>query len=361
MSADPAGALTAARATLAEVAERAGVSISTVSKVLNGRSGVSDDTRARVEALLADQQYNPRNPGPNHAPLIEVLCFEIDSSWASEALAAIEGVARRRGVGVVVSGTSDRQKPDAGWMEGVLNRRPVGVLLVASNLLAEQMQQLRSRNIPFVVLGPAGDVPSDVPTIGSADWTGAYAAARHLVDLGHREVAVISGPGDMMAATARLSGYRAALEGAGLSLRPEHLRRGEFHHEDGIVQGRALLSLPEPPTAVLASSDVQALGVYEAARALGFAVPSQLSVIGFDDIKVARWAGPALTTVRVPIADMAARAVELVLEVRAGGVPPLTRIDLATTLVVRDSTAPPPERTKLSNSQQKLDGPKRRK
>ena len=269
MSADRAGGLTPTRATLAEVAERAGVSVSTVSKVLNGRNGVSEDTRARVEALLADQQYNPRNPGPNHAPLIEVLCFEIDSSWASEALAAIEGVARRRGVGVVVSGTSDRQKPDAGWMEGVLNRRPVGVLLVASNLLAEQMQQLRSRNIPFVVLGPAGDVPADVPTIGSADWTGAYAAARHLVDLGHREVAVISGPGDMMAATARLSGYRAALEGAGLSLRPEHLRRGEFHHEDGIVQGRALLSLPEPPTAVLASSDVQALGVYEAARALG--------------------------------------------------------------------------------------------
>ena len=127
MSADPAGGATATRATLAEVAERAGVSVSTVSKVLNGRTGVSDDTRSRVETLLADHQYNPRNPGPNHAPLIEVLCYEIDSSWASEALAAIERVARRRGVGVVVSGTNDRQKPDLGWIEGVLNRRPMGV------------------------------------------------------------------------------------------------------------------------------------------------------------------------------------------------------------------------------------------
>ncbi|GAA3573568.1 LacI family DNA-binding transcriptional regulator [Microlunatus spumicola] len=341
MSADPAGGVTATRATLAEVAERAGVSISTVSKVLNGRSGVSGDTRARIEALLADHQYNPRNPGPNHAPLIEVLCFEIDSSWAAEALAAIERVARRRGVGVVVSGTSDRQKPDLGWIEGVLNRRPVGVVLVASNLLPEQMQQLRSRNVPFVMLGPAGDVPPDVPTIGSADWSGAYAAARHLIELGHREIAVITGPEDMMAATARLSGFRAALEGAGLTLRPEHLRRGEFHHDDGIVQGRALLSLPQPPTAVLTSSDVHALGVYEAARALGFAIPSQLSVVGFDDLKVARWAGPALTTVRVPIAEMAARAVELALEVRADTAPAPMRIDLATTLVVRDSTAPP--------------------
>lgn len=344
MPADPAGGATATRATLAEVADRAGVSISTVSKVLNGRNGVSEDTRARVEALLSDHQYNPRNPGPNHAPLIEVLCFEIDSSWATEALAAIERVARRRGVGVVVSGTNDRQKPDLGWMEGVLNRRPVGVLLVASNLVPSQMQQLRSRNIPFVMLGPAGDVPPDVPTIGSADWSGAYAAARHLIDLGHTEIAIITGPEDMMAATARLSGFRAALEAAGLTQRPELVRRGEFHHGDGIVQGRALLSLPDPPTAVFASSDVQALGVYEAARALGFAIPSQLSVVGFDDIKVARWAGPALTTVRVPIADMAAQAVELALESREGRPPSVLRVDLATTLVVRDSTAPVPQR-----------------
>lgn len=358
MSTDPHGGVTATRATLAAVADEAGVSISTVSKVLNGRAGVSGDTRARVEALLSDHQYNPRNPGPNRAPLIEVLCFEIDSSWASEALAAIERVARRRGVGVVVSGTNDREKPDRAWMEGVLNRRPVGVVLVASNLVAAQMRQLRSRNIPFVMLGPAGDVPPDVPTIGSADWNGAYAAARHLIELGHREIAIITGPSDMMAATARLSGFRAALDGAGLTLRPEHLRRGEFHHDDGIVQGRALLSLPEPPTAVFASSDVHALGVYEAARALGVAIPSQLSVIGFDDIKVARWAGPALTTVRVPIADMAARAVELVLDVREGQTPPALRIDLATSLVVRDSTAAVGE--KVSRARLKLDGPVRR-
>ena len=123
----------ATRATLAEVAALADVSISTVSKVLNGRSGVSEETRARVEALLHDHQYNRRSQGLNQAPLIEVLCFEIDSSWAAEALAAIERVARRHGVGVVVSGTNDRQKPDPGWLAGVLNRRPVGVALVASD------------------------------------------------------------------------------------------------------------------------------------------------------------------------------------------------------------------------------------
>ena len=156
MSAEMTSGEPTTRATLAEVAALADVSISTVSKVLNGRSGVSEDTRARVELLLQDHQYNRRSPGPNHAPLIEVLCFEIASSWAAEAIAAIDRLARERGVGMVVSGTNDRQKPDLDWIEGVLNRRPVGVVLVVCNLPDVQKRQLRSRNIPFVMLDPAG-------------------------------------------------------------------------------------------------------------------------------------------------------------------------------------------------------------
>src|SRR5215217_1001930 len=149
MSAEITSGEPTTRATLAEVAALADVSISTVSKVLNGRSGVSEDTRARIEALLQDHQYNRRSPGPNHAPLIEVLCFEIASSWAAEAIAGIERLAREHGVGVVVSGTNDRQKPDLDWIEGVLNRRPVGVILVACNLLDAQQRQLRSRTFPL--------------------------------------------------------------------------------------------------------------------------------------------------------------------------------------------------------------------
>src|SRR5918997_523024 len=334
----------ASRATLAELAALADVSISTVSKVLNGRAGVSEETRARVEALLSDRQYNRRSPGPNHAPLIEVLCFEIASSWASEAIAAIDRLAREHGVGMVVSGTNDRQKPDLDWMEGVLNRRPVGVILVVCNLPEVQKRQLRSRNIPFVMLDPAEQPGPDVPTIGSADWSGAYAATRHLIELGHRDIGIVTGPEDMMIATARLSGFRAALESAHIPVRPEYIRRGEFHHSDGITEGRALLSLPVPPTAIFASSDVQALGVYEAARALGVAIPSDLSVVGFDDLKIARWAGPALTTIRVPIAEMAEQAVHVVLGLAQGRAPAFSRVEMATTLVVRDSTAVPPRR-----------------
>ena len=101
---------------------------------------------------------------------MEVLCFEIDSSWAAEAIAAIERVAREHGVGLVVSGTNDRHKPDLAWIEGVINRRPVGVILIVANLLDAQKQQLHARNIPFVTLDPAGQPAADVPSIGSADW-----------------------------------------------------------------------------------------------------------------------------------------------------------------------------------------------
>jgi LacI family transcriptional regulator, xylobiose transport system transcriptional regulator len=336
----------ASRATLAELAALADVSISTVSKVLNGRTGVSEETRARIEALLHDRQYNRRSPGPNHAPLIEVLCFEIASSWAAEAIAAIERLAREHGVGVVVSGTNDRQRPDLDWIEGVLNRRPVGVILVVCNLPDVQKRQLRSRNIPFVMLDPAGQPGPDVPSIGSADWSGAYAATRHLIELGHRDIGIITGPEDMMIATARLSGFRAALESAHIPARPEYIRRGEFHHSDGLAEGRVLLSLPTPPTAIFASSDVQALGVYEAARALGVAIPSELSVVGFDDLKIARWAGPALTTIRVPIAEMAEQAVHVVLSLGQDRAPAFSRVEMATTLVVRDSTDAVPHRTR---------------
>src|SRR3712207_6268708 len=344
MSAEMTSGEPTTRSTLAEVAALADVSISTVSKVLNGRSGVSEETRARIEALLQENQYNRRSPGPNHAPLIEVLCFEIASSWAAEAIAAIERLAREQGVGLVVSGTNDRQNPDLDWVEGVLNRRPVGVILIASNLPETQKRQLGARNIPFVMLDPAGQPTPDVPSIGSADWSGAYAATRHLIELGHRDIAIITGPEDMMAATARLSGFRAAMESARIPLHPEYVRRGEFHHSDGLTEGRVLLSLPVPPTAVFASSDVQALGVYEAARALGVTIPSELSVVGFDDLKIARWAGPALTTIRVPIAEMAEQAVQVVLGLSQDRAPAFSRVEMATTLVVRDSTDVPPRR-----------------
>ncbi|MFC4243235.1 LacI family DNA-binding transcriptional regulator [Gryllotalpicola reticulitermitis] len=330
------------RATLARVAAEAEVSLSTVSKVLNGRGGVGDDTRARVETLLHDHGYNRR--GSAHvSTLIELVFGELGTEWTLEVLRGVERVAKESGLSVVVTQSGDRRGPAPDWVESALERSPVGVVLVLSGLPDESVRQLRVRNIPFVIIDPAGDPPPGVPSVGAANWSGGMAAARYLIELGHRRIAVVSGPDDMLMARARLSGFRSALDAASIALPSEYVRSGEFHRESGLEAGRELLALPEPPTAIFASSDLQALGIYEAARERGVIIPDQLSVIGFDDLPVAAWVGPPLTTVRQPTAEMAEQATRLVLGSRdaSAGTQQL-RLDLATELIPRDSTAPPP-------------------
>jgi LacI family xylobiose transport system transcriptional regulator len=328
---------TATRATLARVAAEASVSMSTVSKVLNGRNGVSDATRSRVEVLLHSHGYNRRGVSQT-APLVELVFSELDTAWSIEIIRGVERVARENGMSVVLTESGDRHSPGPEWIEGVMQRRPSGVVLVFSDLSTEHKKKLRTRNIPFVVVDPAGDPAPDVPSIGSANWSGGVLATRHLIDMGHRDIAMITGPDDMMCSRARLSGYRSALEAAGIPIRPELIVGGQFHREDGVERGRELLSLPNPPTAIFAGSDLQALGVYEAARAKGLTIPGDLSVVGYDDLQIAEWVGPPLTTVRQPLTEMAEQATRLVLRMNDADPPKSMRIDLATSLVVRSST-----------------------
>jgi LacI family xylobiose transport system transcriptional regulator len=329
------------RATLSAVAEAADVSVATVSKVLNGRAGVSDETRRRIESLLQDRNYNRRNTAQGGAPLIEVLCYEIDSPFGAAAMASIERVTRARQIGMVVTGAREDHTPEPSWLDGVLRRQPLGVILVAAELSADETLRLRSRIIPFVMVDPYGAPASDAPSIGSADWNGGFLATQHLVELGHTKIAIITGPDNMMASTARRSGYRAALDAAGLPIVDKYVRPGHFHHHDGYVEGRRLLSADDRPTAIFASSDLQALGVYEAAHSLNLVVPDDVSVVGYDDLTIAQWAGPPLTTIRVPLAKMAEQATHLVTRLRAEPELAFSRIEMATSLVVRDSTAAP--------------------
>ena len=341
MTNDTTGDAPPTRATLSEVAALAKVSVATVSKVLNGRSGVSDDTRGRIEALLDERNYNRRLSAQSAAPLIEVLCFEIDSPFGGAAIVGIERVARDQGIGMVVTGAEESHLPGPGWVDGVLRRQPVGIILVAALLPEKDKARLRSRAIPIVMIDPYGAPASDAPSIGSADWNGGFLATQHLIGLGHERIAIVTGPDSMMASTARLSGYRAALDAAGIPVRREYIRPGKFHRDDGLTEGIDLLSSAEPPTAIFASSDLQALGVYEAARTLGLRVPDDLSVVGYDDLAIAQWAGPPLTTVRVPLAEMAEQATHLVTRLRDEPELAFSRVEMATSLVVRESTAPP--------------------
>jgi LacI family xylobiose transport system transcriptional regulator len=329
------------RVTLAQVAERAGVSVSTVSKVLNGRHDVSPPTRARVERLLEANGYRRTPKSAWEAPLIELVFHELHSIWAMELIRGVENVAKEHDASVVLTESGTRHSPDPGWIEGVLRRRPLGVVLVFSSLPQEFKRQLRSRAIPFVIIDPAGDPEPDVPSVGSANWSGGVAATRHLIECGHRKVAIISGPEDMLCSLARVDGFRSAMGMAGFEVDPGMITFGDFHVEGGYARAMELLSRPDRPTAIFAGSDLQALGVIEAARVNGLRVPHDLSVVGYDDVPIAQWASPALTTVHQPLRQMAEQAVQMLLKLRAEeSITP--RLELATTLVVRKSTAPPP-------------------
>ncbi|HET9171668.1 MAG TPA: LacI family DNA-binding transcriptional regulator [Actinospica sp.] len=340
-AAEQLGADLGESATLADIARACGVSAPTVSKVLNGRADVAPATRARIERFLLQSGYRRRGIRP--APLLDLVFHELESAWAMEVIRGAEQVAHEQGLSLVLSQSAGRITPGQSWLDGVIARRPTGVLLVLSKLSPAQREKLAGRDIPFAVVDPVGDLEPDVPTVGATNWQGGLAATRHLLELGHRRIGVVAGPDRLLCSRARVDGYRAALETSDLSFDPALVRAGDFHHEAGNECGRQLLRLENRPTAIFAGNDLQAMGVYEAAREAGLRIPEDLSVVGFDDLPATRWVGPPMTTVRQPLSEMAATAARIVIELAAKGprASAATRVELATELIVRSSTAPP--------------------
>ena len=329
------------RPTIANVAAQAGVPVPTVSKVINGRSDVSPETRRRVEAVIREQGYRRPDRASRAAPILELIFHELESEWALEIVRGVERVAGQHHLAVVLSELHGRRTPGRRGHRGALARRPTGVIAVFSDLSESARTQLKTRGIPFVVIDPTGEPLHDTPSIGATNWNGGIAATRHLLGLGHRRIAVIGGPEGILCSRARMDGYRAAMDAAGVPIDPELVSHGPFQVEEGVRKGRALLRRSDPPTAIIAGNDLQALGVYQAARDARLHIPEDLSVVGFDDLPVAQWVGPPLTTIRQPLIEMAVVAAELVLTLARGEVPAQTRLELATELVIRESTAPP--------------------
>lgn len=324
------------RTTLATLAEEAGVSLSTVSKVLNGRSDVALGTRRKVEELLDKYEYRRRGTAAPSSNIIEVVFHEL---WSIEIIAGVEEAARENGRSMLISVSGDRHSPGPEWVQGVLARRPAGVVLVASGLSSNIAEQLRARGIPFAVIDPSGDPSPDLPSVGSANWSGGLTATRHLLELGHRRIAMITGPEDVMCALARLDGFRSAMASRGVPVREDWIRTGDFDTAGGRAAAADLFASDDRPTAVFAGNDLMALGVIEVAAEHGLRVPQDVSVVGYDDRDFAVLSRPRLTTVHQPLKKMAAAATRMVLRLGAGEHTD-QRIDLATHLVVRESTAP---------------------
>jgi len=327
--------------TIAAIAEEAGVSIPTVSRVLNGRSDVAPTTRERVERLLRESGYRKRGARREGAGLIDLVFNDLDSPWAVEIIRGVEDAAHAAGIGTVVSAIHRQAGSTRRWLSNVRARASDGAVLVTTNLDPLLHAELRSLRVPVVVIDPAGVPDLDVPTIGSNNWAGGVSATEHLVSLGHRRIGHVAGPPPLWCSRARLDGYRAELQAAGLPADTDLVVEGDFGFESGFRAGRRLLDLAEPPTAIFAGSDQMALGVLEALRRARLSVPEDVSVVGFDDLPLVRWSSPPLTTVGQPLVAMGGLAVHTVLRLVRGERLESRRVELGTTLVVRESTAPP--------------------
>ena len=338
------------RATLATIATSAGVSVATVSKVLNGRSDVSPATRARVQELLRQHAYvarrnEPTAPGPT---TVELFFQGVLNAYSIEVIQGVLDAGTAAGVTVVVSirdrGTNGISSTS--WARSLAGAGVSGAIAVTNTLTSEDLSALARARVPLVVIDPL-DLPplrarhDHVTSVGSTNYAGGLTAAQHLLSLGHERIAYVGGNRTAGCNQARLHGFRGAMESAGLSVPPDYVTDGDFLYQDGFAGGCAVLDLPEPPTAVFAGSDELALGVIEAARARGLRVPEDVSVVGFDDTQVARLASPPLTTVRQPLREMGGVALRSALRLAARDPLDSHHVELATELVVRRSTAPP--------------------
>ena len=328
------------RSTLSGIAAEAGVSVSAVSKVLNGRTDVAASTRARIAALLRRDGYQVASR--LGFGVVDLLIASLHSPWAEELLHGTVQAADEAGASVVVS-TVDTPGGFTAWLNRATSRGTDGALLVLHLPDSSELQRLAAARIPLVVIDPPEEPGPGIRSVGTTNWQGCLTAARHLIELGHRRIAIIGGPEHLWSSRARLAGYRAALEAAGLPVAGELIRRDQFCTEGGRRQARELLALPQPPTGIVAGNDAQAFGVLQALGERELRAPGDLSVIGFDDVPVASWATPALTTIRQPLAAMAATAFRMLHTPgpgRAGTGEP-HHLELATTLVIRESTGPP--------------------
>ena len=329
---------------MAAIAAAAEVSVPTVSRVLNGRADVSAETRLRVESALGELGYaRTSRRKAQTTRIIDLVTTEL-SPWATEIISGTSKAALAAKCRVAVTVVSTNADIDH-WLRSLSASRTDGVILVLTALQPHHRKRLATLGVPIVIVDPVGQPDPDVLTIGAANWAGGLAATEHLLALGHRRIGTITGSPAILCSQARLDGYRAALERASITEDPELVRTGDHHYqyqfayESALEAASELLSLPDRPSAIFAASDVLAMGVYEAARRVGLRVPEDLSVVGFDDVPMAQWLSPPLTTLRQPLAEMATLATRTLLNGESTGIQ--HRVELATTLVVRASTQPP--------------------
>lgn len=333
--------MTEKRATLAFVAAQANVSTATVSKVLNGRDDVAQDTRRRVQLVLDRVGYEApgrRRVAPSTGKLVNFVCEKLSSDYALEVLRGVVEYGAQAGVEVVVSQESAAGRDPEEWAQGLADAGRTGLVLITSHMNSAALRSFRDHRIPVVVIDPLSPIDDGFVSVGATNWAGGREATDHLIGLGHTRIAYLGGPEAAECHVARLHGYLASLRAHDIPVRPEYILPGTFEQEAGVRGMAQLMDLPEPPTAIFASADSIAVGVFEEAARRGMVIPRDISVVGFDGTALGTRTLPPLTTVAQPLRNMGETALRLVLRQAQDGLMGSHRMELATTLIERAST-----------------------
>jgi LacI family transcriptional regulator len=331
-------------AKLRDVAREAGLSVATVSRFLNGRIELPEDTCRRIEEAARRLDYVPnaiaRRLSAGASETIGLITTDIGYSFFASIASAAEAEAAEFGYSLAIFNSRNETERELQLLSRIADRQIDGALLLTNHLGTPDLAQRINRLRHVVLLDE--DVPGTaVPRVFADNVEGGRLAGRHLLDLGHRMIAFVGGPAGMISVEERLHGFRSALADQDVAVEPSMILKGPFNDQFGREALRLLLSLPRRPTAVFAGADVLAFGVIRAARAAGVSIPRELSIVGFDDTPLNDLIDPPLTAVRQCPAEFGRRGVRLLVGLMRGVPVEPTRQRVPVELVIRGSAAQP--------------------
>ena len=330
--------------TIKDVAREAGVSYSTVSRVVNNKTYVKPDTREKVlqSMLRLGYQVNlhARSLAGGRSNVIGLLVVDLTTQYMGEIISGIDDVLAANQYELMLYTTHRRKAKESAYVHMMARGLADGLLLSLPREPEAYLKSLRQKGFPYVIIDHRSEEEADL-FVTADNCQGGYEATKHLLALGHRRIGIVTGWMDMVSARDRLQGYQAALADAGIAFDEALLFEGDYSQPTAFQGGSHLLGLAQPPTAIFASNDITAMGVIEAARAYGLQVPRDLSVIGFDDIPMAALLSPKLTTMRQPLQKMGESATQMLLDLLNNPDRIPESIIFPTELILRETTAPP--------------------
>ena len=326
--------------TIREVAERAGVSLATVSRVLNGHPYVADDVRDRVLEAIEQLDYRPNRVAQRlraaRSQVVGAIFSDIVNPFYTLALTGMEQVFAAQRLSVLIGNSNINQEKEDDFIELMRTEEAAGLIIAPVREHSPTLAKAVREGLPVVIIDRRADSLA-VDAVLADSFNGARAAIEHFIRLGHQRIGAINGPQHLTSGRERYAGYVAAMEAAALPVEPDWVRFGDYKQESGYRLVRELLSLPQPPTALFVANNLMTIGALNGIHEAGYNIPKDIAIIGFDDLSWALTINPPLTTVAQPTFDIGVCAAEMLLDrIENPGRPPRTEV-LDTQLIVRAS------------------------